>query len=643
MSHKHTIEMMRSLARARGGTCLSGKYVSAHTPLEWRCADGHTWWAKPMNVKNREQWCPRCRGGYGEETCRRFLEAVWQTTFRKSRPEWLLSPNGGRMELDGYNVPRRLAFEYQGPQHYGVDGFFIQDGEAFAYREACDEAKRKLCRGRGILLIEIPAFDEGSDPTEYLRAHVAAQLVAAGRTIPTPLATATARRVGSRGRLHDLQARASVRGGECLARVYVTSTTAMPFRCAAGHEWTTTPASIRAGSWCPTCAGRAPVTLEMMREHARERGGRCLSRSMQNIMTPLRWRCAQGHTWTATGNSIRNSRSWCPSCAHGKRTIEEMQEMAAERGGTCLSKRYRNLDTKLRWRCAEGHEWRAMPSNVLGGSWCPTCALEGQRLGLDRCREKAAERGGDCLATEYVRSHAPIRWRCAAGHEWMATAGSVVTRGSWCAACAGLLPKTLADLRALAAERGGRCLSTRYTNSRAPIRWQCAKGHDWESSWGNVRKGAWCPMCATERLRLGLEEMQALAAKRGGYCLSTEYRGTQYPLEWQCRAGHVWTALPHYVKYGDSWCPKCASNAPRGLAAARALARARGGACLATDYVNNKTKLQWRCRSGHQWEAILNHVDRGSWCPFCAADLRKETMRRNGTRTGPKRQVPGAR
>ena len=53
-----------------------------------------------------------------------------------------------------------------------------------------------------------------------------------------------------------------------------------------------------------------------------------------------------------------------------KLTIEQMQALAKERDGVCLSTTYVNAHTKLRWRCAEGHEWETTPDSVKGGSWC---------------------------------------------------------------------------------------------------------------------------------------------------------------------------------------------------------------------------------------------------------------------------------
>lgn len=57
------------------------------------------------------------------------------------------------------------------------------------------------------------------------------------------------------------------------------------------------------------------------------------------------------------------------------RHLSELQAIAEGQGGACLSEAYQNARTLLRWRCAEGHEWNAIPNNVRHFSWCPECAM----------------------------------------------------------------------------------------------------------------------------------------------------------------------------------------------------------------------------------------------------------------------------
>jgi len=57
-----------------------------------------------------------------------------------------------------------------------------------------------------------------------------------------------------------------------------------------------------------------------------------------------------------------------------KLNIEEMQKLAKERGGKCLSKKYINNRTKLEWECEKGHIWKATLGTIKRGSWCPICS-----------------------------------------------------------------------------------------------------------------------------------------------------------------------------------------------------------------------------------------------------------------------------
>jgi hypothetical protein len=63
------------------------------------------------------------------------------------------------MELDGFNARHRVAFEYQGVQHY----LPIYGDAALVTLQRNDERKRQLCRRRDILLIRIPYWKRDVD------------------------------------------------------------------------------------------------------------------------------------------------------------------------------------------------------------------------------------------------------------------------------------------------------------------------------------------------------------------------------------------------------------------------------------------------------------------------------------------------
>ena len=161
-----------------------------------------------------------------------------------------------------------------------------------------------------------------------------------------------------------------------------------------------------------------------MTAQALERGGLCVSPTYVDSNSPLLWECSSGHRWSATAQSIRKG-SWCPECAGVRRgTISQMENIASARGGKCLSQRYCNTATKLRWRCLRGHEWNATPLHVKNGHWCPFCARVAP-LTLTLLQEMAARKSGKCLSVVCENSWSPIRWKCAAGHEWSAPPRSI--------------------------------------------------------------------------------------------------------------------------------------------------------------------------------------------------------------------------
>ena len=306
-----------------------------------------------------------------------------------------------------------------------------------------------------------------------------------------------------------------------------------------------------------------------------------------------------------------------------------MNSLAGTRGGRCISTDYINASTPLLWQCSAGHKWKSPPSRVKKGHWCPFCARVAV-LTLQELKQFATQRGGLCASLEYTNSLKPLIWKCAVGHEWRARASSIKA-GSWCPACAHNKKSEIEEMKELARVRGGKCLSVAYKNGRTPLIWECNKGHRWKACPANVKdrtrkKGSWCLRCYNARrvfrARQTIQTMQALALSRDGRCLSEEYNGSKSKLLWRCASGHEWEAPPVYVVQG-TWCPVCARNQRLKLTQLQTIAASRGGHCLSRAYVNERTPLAWSCAAGHRWIATPGKVKRGSWCAKCSHICRR--------------------
>ena len=320
---------------------------------------------------------------------------------------------------------------------------------------------------------------------------------------------------------------------------------------------------------------RLQAALQRLHDHAATLGGQCLSSEYSNTRAKVRWRCRFGHEWLAApGTALRKKGSWCPECAieEKKLGLKSLKDHARSLGGVCLADSYTNVYTKVSWQCKFGHEWQAKPSNILyQKSWCPQCFRDSQRapgstrrkIDLQTLREHASTLGGMCLADEYLNLKSKLVWQCACGHTWQASAGNVLNGKSWCPQCSQTRPLRLKLLRDHAAALKGQCLATKYINNSSKLWWQCRHGHEWQATPANIlNKGTWCPHCA-KRAPIGLPRLQAHAASLGGLCLAESYQNVFRKMTWMCRHGHVWSASANSVLNSGTWCPDCATKTSR--------------------------------------------------------------------------------
>lgn len=429
------LEEMRSLAIERGGECLSAEYPKGRNKkIRWRCSDGHEWESSPAAVKHAGQWCPTCSAGLGERFCRGMFEVIFGESFHKVRPNWLKNSRGNQMELDGYSEKLGLAFEYHGIQHFKPTVFFHQKSP-LTIRIQDDAEKMTLCANNNVTLFEIPYNVERLSLQHFIYAKCVEQGVSVERKPTIDLSKIS---YYPKKRLAEMHAVAASRGGECLTTHYATMTTPVTWRCSNGHTWDCEFNYIKnKGQWCPECAINKKLTLDEIHNLARKQGGVCLATQYKSMAEPLLWRCSKGHEWKARPLDIKHKNSWCPYCAHVARlSIQDAISIAIDRGGECLSKEYINSTSLLIWRCAKSHTWKNSLSGIRSKKqWCPYCAGKA-KLTIELMREIAGSRGGECISKEYFNSATKLTWRCAHGHEWMATPDNIKNRGTWCPICA---------------------------------------------------------------------------------------------------------------------------------------------------------------------------------------------------------------
>jgi hypothetical protein len=146
-------------AATKKGKCLTLKedYRGTVYKIKWQCEYLHVWSASFAGIKTGRSWCPKCSANVSERTCKKIFEFIFKVDFEKIRPDWILNPvSGSNLELDGYNGQLKLAFEYNGAQHYKRVPYWhktVKDFEDGLYR---DKIKKESCIKNDVNLVTIP-------------------------------------------------------------------------------------------------------------------------------------------------------------------------------------------------------------------------------------------------------------------------------------------------------------------------------------------------------------------------------------------------------------------------------------------------------------------------------------------------------
>ena len=131
-------------------------YVSDSTKVIIICKK-HGEFKQSPNNHYKKKGCPNCSNKKSENLCREILEEYTGLNFPTIRPNFLNNDvSGFNLELDGYCEDLKLAFEYQGKQHYEYIPYFHRKEGSFEKQQQRDKLKLELCKKYDINVIIIP-------------------------------------------------------------------------------------------------------------------------------------------------------------------------------------------------------------------------------------------------------------------------------------------------------------------------------------------------------------------------------------------------------------------------------------------------------------------------------------------------------
>lgn len=594
---KYTIDDCRSIAEKRGLKFLSETYHRSSDKYKWKCnVAGHSEFEKSLTQIKAGQGCPRCR--YDKVAAK------------------LRGKNCKTGEIRDLTFMKEFA--------KGKGGECLSD----EYKNNRTKLKWRCSYGHEWESVWSSVYLQG---------------------------TWCPRCAGKAKTIKDCQDDAKKCGGKCLSTKYVNSTTPMEYQCNNGHFFTRTPEQITAGCWCPECNSSMGerITRGLLKrifncdfkkvrpDSLRNKEGNKLELDGFNEELKLAFEY-QGRQHVSFTKYFHKNQAYFE-----KRQRDDFlkKEWCKEKGITLIEVPEFEDYSDLAGVIKTVEECIKQAGLTVPEYEKPKTLGEILHSELTELKKICEGNGGKVLSDVFLGWDKRHEFECKEGHRWTTTAESI-KQGSWCKKCSSKemgkkqRKYTLKDAIRLAEERNGKCLSTMesFTNSDN-LTWFCnVHKTSWEAPISRIVSGGWCPICGREkcdakRKKYTIGDLQALAATRGGECLSTVCNRADDKYEWKCEKGHRWFAsfndVKGFPKSKPTWCPYCAKKAKHTIEEMREWAAAHGGECLSTEYVNAKTKLLWRCSCGHEFWAMPTNVQRGEWCPKCKGKKIWETRQKN--------------
>lgn len=227
-------------------------------------------------------------GSFGEVLMRNALHLLLPGRKFKKRRDMVWTEG---LEIDAYCATLKLAFEYQGEQHYRPVAHFHRTPGAFETQQARDQRKREAARRVGVTLVEVPYYVGHKNILQF----VADSLRALGHEIQEPaIAVADfmseAKMTGQRAAvmLEKARAIAESHGGRCLSDSYANCHALLQFVCKAGHDFEAELAAVNFKDhsrprWCRECGGTRRFTFEENKALVTATGYRLLAQNTATV------------------------------------------------------------------------------------------------------------------------------------------------------------------------------------------------------------------------------------------------------------------------------------------------------------------------------------------------------------------------
>jgi hypothetical protein len=414
------------------------------------------------------------------------------------------------------------------------------------------------------------------------------------------------------------------------------STKKYSWRCPKGHTYVMAVAYRTQGRGCAVCTGKqinvgVNDLASRFPEIAREANGWDPTSVTFSSNLNKEWKCTKGHTWRANINNRTSHGMGCPFCS-GRAALAGFNDLATthpdiarEMYRSDPSKFSSGSGKKVEWKCDQNHIWTSSIYNRIKNG-CPHCHIRfknivvGQNDLATTHPDIARQADGWDPTTVTAGSGEKHRWKCGKGHTWITSVGKRTSKDPRnCPVCSN--QKVLVGFNDLGSTYPqiakfafGWNPATVVAGSNSKKRWTCSRGHVYENSIARVVAGAECSVCKNLVVQAGVNDLLTtnpkIAAEANGWNPQEIHIGSHKKLQWRCKLGHEWIAVVR--SRPKNGCPVCGNRVVvSGFNDLQThfpeLAKEADGWDPSKFAFATTKRVDWKCAEGHRWRSTIKN------------------------------------
>ena len=168
---------------------------------------------------------------------------------------------------------------------------------------------------------------------------------------------------------------------------------------------------------------------------------------------------------------------------------------------------------------------------------------------------------------------------------------------------------------------GYELLEDSYVNNKTKMKYKCSEGHEHSIMWGMWNNGVRCTYCAHNNQKHTIVYVKEQFEAEGYELLEDSYINNYTKMKYRCPEGHE-----HSMSW-SSWnkgtrCVYCSGMIKPTIEFIRSEFTKEKYKLLTVKYINNEQRLHYICSEGHKHSITWGNFNKGKRCPVCAGNAR---------------------